>query len=155
MKDRKIKVIPVVALVILLILVIILIVSKMYINRRNEEIMSSEGNQIIVLNKLYREFLSNSIDKSDVTIILNDSALRNIVTKQPFSEENINKLKEIEIQSENPSNIYTLYAKIGGKFIELTLIDENNTIEVQKYELYINNGNIEYKKSGEGFMCVS
>ncbi len=154
MKDKKIKVILVVILV-LVIVAIILIVSRIYIKFRNGEIMSSEEKQIIVLDKLYREFLSNSIDKADVTITLNDSALRNIVTKQSFSKENINKLIEIEIQSENPSNIYTLYAKIGGKFIELTLIDESGTIEVQKYELYISNGNIEYKTSGKGFICVS
>lgn len=153
MKKNKIIIICVLAIFIITCTIVIGI--KLYKDNKNKNIMISEENQVIILEKLYKEFIGDTMEKANVDILLDDSTIKNAITRQYFSDASIEKLKELEIHCENPKETYTLYVKAGGGVMELTLKSNKGDFQIQKYELYVQNESLEYRSTGEKMLVVS
>lgn len=145
MKVKKIFVIT----FILIIFFIAFLLLKSFITRKNNEILKNENIQIELLKKIYTNFIESN-NKNNDNIILDNTALRNLLTKETFSEEHQYLLKQIGAK-ENPDFTYilSLTYNIDSKILKLTLMEENGleTI-IQKYKLNIKNNNLVFEPTG-------
>ena len=62
----------------------------------NKKVFINNQNQVEVLSKMYTEFIFESSIKNS-NILLDDSTIKNIVTKEYFDDSSIFKLRNIEI----------------------------------------------------------
>ncbi len=134
--------------VILAILIVFVIgcVILIYYNKR--EILKSDEKQVEVLSNLYTEFLKNKLG----TIRLDDSCLKNIITKNDFSYDDKNILREIE-RDESTGFSYVLYSSFDSDNLILTLNlrrDDGNEKVTQKYKLTVKGSKIKYETYGFG-----
>lgn len=142
-------------LTIIIILIISIIVYLLILNS-NKKVLLDNQNQVEVLNKMYKEFvLESSI--TDSNILLDDSTIKNLITKEYFNENSIAKLKQVETNYSNSKSDYILSLKYNHnkKIIELTLANDSGNMVKQKYILKIENGKINYEKYDNGMMMIS
>mgnify|MGYP005785765765 CR=1 FL=1 len=86
-------------LIVFFLLIIILTMGYFFINKK---IFENEGNQIIILERIYKDFMSHYEEYKDI-VKLDESTLKNFITKQDFKGDNVKRLKSIE-GTENNSN---------------------------------------------------
>lgn len=116
----------------------------------NEIIFNNEEKQVVLLEEVYNDFIG---DYNKYNIKLDSSGKKNIITKNYFKEENIEKLKEI-VEKENNSRenaiLYIIYSK-KDRILRLKLKNIENGQEIlvitQNYNLYIENRNIKFNTS--------
>jgi hypothetical protein len=141
-------------ILIVFILIILLIIFLLF--NSNKKIYLNDQNQVEVLNKMYTEFILEENNENS-NIILDDSAIKNIITKEYFDDSSIFKLRSLETNCDNPESNYILSLKYNSKkrIIELTLSDTYGNKVKQEYILKIQNGKINYEKNGNRTVLVS
>ena len=96
----------------------------------------------------------SNLNTQDVNIVLDETALKNILTEQRFSEENVTKLQEVEKNVEGAQSTYTLYTKYSKDTevitIEVVGSGVDNSKTTQEYKLNVKNGNVVFERSGFG-----
>ena len=128
------KIIRKIAIVFILVIISVTVYFIMY--NHNNNILKQEEKQVEVLKEIYEEFV---LDLTNSTVLLDESALQNIITKESFNDENIKRLKEVEVICENPESIYKLDVKYSVKnnILILTLSEDNGNFITQKYKLVL------------------
>ena len=102
------KIILLICLFVILALVVISVIFIFNTNNVNK-LLENEENQIKALTGIYQDFI-NGFNTENINIVLDSSALKNILTNKEFKEENIISLKNIEKSYENSQVTYTIYA---------------------------------------------
>lgn len=108
-----------------------------------------------MLSKLYDDFLMEA-DVGDSTVLFNESALKNLVTREKFDDEDIDKLKEKEYYINNPAENYIMSVQYFPKTNKLTLQinGDKGTIIWQKYKIFVQNDEIRFEKYGDKYISV-
>lgn len=141
--------------IIISIIVIVAIAFGIYFfNMKNiEKILEDENNQVNALKGVYEDFLGR-LNLEEDNIILDESCLRNIISGVEFSDENKEKLKEVEKINEEYEFAYDLSLKYNVQTSILTLkLEEKNhglMTSTQSYKLSVKNGAIVYETDGVG-----
>lgn len=141
--------------IIISIIVIVAIAFGIYFfNMKNiEKILEDENNQVNALKGVYENFLGR-LNLEEDNIILDESCLRNIISGVEFSDENKEKLKEVEKINEEYEFAYDLSLKYNVQTSILTLkLEEKNhglMTSTQSYKLSVKNGAIVYETDGVG-----
>ena len=122
----------------------------------NKKVFINNQNQVEVLSKMYTEFILESSIKNS-NILLDDSTIKNLVTKEYFDDSSIFKLRNIEINRADSESNYILSLKYNSekKIVEVVLSDNFGNMVKQKYILKIKNGKINYEKYDNGLIVVS
>lgn len=141
--------------IIIVIIIIALVISGIYLYnvQNNKKILESEENQVEVLRQIYGEYI-NSFDLDGSNIILNENCFKNIITDVEFSDENKEKLKQLERTSETYEFRYeissTYSKKTSNLILEIKEMDEGLMTGTQKYRLYVKDGKIQFEKEDIG-----
>ncbi len=147
MKSRK----GIILLICLAVVVVIIAVVAILLFNSNkvERLLKDENVQVELLASMYKDMLKFN---DDANIVLDESALKNILTNEKFSEENTSKLKEFEKDMESSRTLIlkVTYAK-KTHTLYLSLTDTRNNIKVEssQYKIDVSNGKLVYK-SGIG-----
>ena len=142
-------------LIFITILAIAFITGTIYIiiSTINNNMYKNEDNQISLFSQILDEFTQNNSDYKDC-ITLDDSMLRNFITKEFYSDENITKLKNYEgtntdykqailsVNYEKTDNILSLNVNIIEN-------GENSSNLNYQYKLSLNEKKITYKNVSE------
>ena len=139
---KKIKILIIVFIILVLAIISAFIFFKWNENRINS-IITDEAKQVQALRVIYTDFLSN---QKEGNIVLDESALKNIITDEFFTEENQNILKLLEINSGNNSFTYTLYAEYNpvNRVLSLSLDGTDTSLYTKTYKLNVKDSNITY-----------
>ena len=105
---------------------------------------------------MYKDFVLDT-NINEYNISLDDSAIKNLITKEYFDESSIDILKQVETSYSDSKSDYILSLKYdyNKKIIELTLKNDSGNMIRQKYILKIKNGKINYEKYDNGFIMMS
>lgn len=139
---KKIKILIIVFIILVLAIISTFIFFKWNENRINS-IITDEAKQVQALRVIYTDFLSN---QKEGNIVLDESALKNIITDEFFTEENQNILKLLEVNSGNNSFTYTLYAEYNpvNRVLSLSLDGTDTSLYTKTYKLNVKDSNITY-----------
>ncbi len=139
---KKIKILIIVFIILVLAIISAFIFFKWNENRINS-IITDEAKQVQALRVIYTDFLSN---QKEGNIVLDESALKNIITDEFFTEENQNILKLLEVNSGNNSFTYTLYAEYNpvNRVLSLSLDGTDTSLYTKTYKLNVKDSNITY-----------
>lgn len=139
---KKIKILIIVFIILVLAIISAFIFFKWNENRINS-IITDEAKQVQALRVIYTDFLSN---QKEGNIVLDESALKNIITDEFFTEENQNILKLLEVNSRNNSFTYTLYAEYNpvNRVLSLSLDGTDTSLYTKTYKLNVKDSNITY-----------
>lgn len=139
---KKIKILIIVFIILVLAIISAFIFFKWNENRINS-IITDEAKQVQALRVIYTDFLSN---QNEGNIVLDESALKNIITDEFFTEENQNILKLLEVNSGNNSFTYTLYAEYNpvNRVLSLSLDGTDTSLYTKTYKLNVKDSNITY-----------
>ena len=139
---KKIKILIIVFIILVLAIISAFIFFKWNENRINS-IITDESKQVQALRVIYTDFLSN---QKEGNIVLDESALKNIITDEFFTEENQNILKLLEVNSGNNSFTYTLYAEYNpvNSVLSLSLDGTDTSLYTKTYKLNVKDSNITY-----------
>lgn len=139
---KKIKILIIVLIILVLAIISAFIFFKWNENRINS-IITDESKQVQALRVIYTDFLSN---QKEGNIVLDESALKNIITDEFFTEENQNILKLLEVNSGNNSFTYTLYAEYNpvNRVLSLSLDGTDTSLYTKTYKLNVKDSNITY-----------
>ena len=139
---KKIKILIIVFIILVLAIISAFIFFKWNENRINS-IITDEAKQVQALRVIYTDFLSN---QKEGNIVLDESALKNIITDEFFTEENQNILKLLEMNSGNNSFTYTLYAEYNpvNRVLSLSLDGTDTSLYTKTYKLNVKDSNITY-----------
>lgn len=139
---KKIKILIIVFIILVLAIISAFIFFKWNENRINS-IITDESKQVQALRVIYTDFLSN---QKEGNIVLDESALKNIITDEFFTEENQNILKLLEVNSGNNSFTYTLYAEYNpvNRVLSLSLDGTDTSLYTKTYKLNVKDSNITY-----------
>lgn len=139
---KKIKILIIVFIILVLAIISAFIFFKWNENRINS-IITDEAKQVQALRVIYTDFLSN---QKEGNIVLDESALKNIITNEFFTEENQNILKLLEVNSGNNSFTYTLYAEYNpvNRVLSLSLDGTDTSLYTKTYKLNVKDSNITY-----------
>lgn len=139
---KKIKILIIVFIILVLAIISAFIFFKWNENRINS-IITDEAKQVQALRVIYTDFLSN---QKEGNIVLDESALKNIITDEFFTEENQNILKLLEVNSGNNSFTYTLYAAYNpvNRVLSLSLDGTDTSLYTKTYKLNVKDSNITY-----------
>lgn len=139
---KKIKILIIVFIILVLAIISAFIFFKWNENQINS-IITDEAKQVQALRVIYTDFLSN---QKEGNIVLDESALKNIITDEFFTEENQNILKLLEVNSGNNSFTYTLYAEYNpvNRVLSLSLDGTDTSLYTKTYKLNVKDSNITY-----------
>ena len=134
----------------------IAIVAYLLIFNSNKKVLLDNKNQVELLSEMYKDFVLD-ININEYSISLDDSAIKNLITKEYFDESSIDILKQVETSYSDSKSNYILSLKYdyNKKIIELTLKNDSGNMIRQKYILKIKNGKINYEKYDNGFIMMS
>ncbi len=134
----------------------IAIIAYLLIFNSNKKVLLDNKNQVELLSEMYKDFVLD-ININDYNISLDDSAIKNLITKEYFDESSIDILKQVETSYSDSKSDYILSLKYdyNKKIIELTLKNDSGNMIRQKYILKIKNGKINYEKYDNGFIIMS
>lgn len=134
----------------------IAIVAYLLIFNSNKKVLLDNKNQVELLSEMYKDFVLD-ININEYNISLDDSAIKNLITKEYFDESSIDILKQVETSYSDSKSDYILSLKYdyNKKIIELTLKNDSGNMIRQKYILKIKNGKINYEKYDNGFIMMS
>ena len=141
-------------IIISIIAIVLIIIGVYFYNiHNNQKILENENNQVEVLKGVYEDLI-NSFGFENSYVILNENCFKNIITDVEFSDENKQKLKQVEIINDTYDFKYEIFAKYNKENSSLSLeikeIDNNLMTGTQKYKLYVENGAIQFKRDGVG-----
>ena len=110
---------------------------------------SKNTNEILKNEYIQRDMLANIymsiVSQKEANITLDESALKNIVTGEDFSEETKNYLKLLNKTGYSELSDYTLYTQYNPSTNRLFVTLRSKTYEgVWKYTISFKNGKIEY-----------
>lgn len=151
----KSKFIPITLIFLIIIIALVLALFFIFGNNNSnvDKIIENENVQIAVLTDIYVDVLS-TINTDDGNIVLDNSALKNILTNEDFSEEGILKLKSVEKTNEDTNITYTIYSKYLSTTHTLSIeIIKDGTgymKHTQKYTLSVDNGKINFERDELG-----
>ena len=139
---KNIKIIMPIILIIIILAIILTYIGIEVNKQKINNIIEDEAKQVQTLKAIYKDFLKNC----DGNILLDESALKNIITGSSFSEENKNTLKQIETNLGNSHFTYTLYINYNTntRVLKLTLEGTDTSIFSTSYKLNVKNSNITY-----------
>lgn len=145
------KIILLICLFVILALVVISVIFIFNTNNVNK-LLENEENQIKALTGIYQDFI-NGFNTENINIVLDSSALKNILTNKEFKEENIISLKNIEKSYENSQVTYTISTQYTSstKILTVKIVRtgyEHNMSVIQKYKLDSKNGEIIFERNG-------
>lgn len=134
----------------------IAIIAYLLIFNLNKKVLLDNKNQVELLSEMYKDFVLD-ININEYNISLDDSAIKNLITKEYFDESSIDVLKQVETSYSDSKSNYILSLKYdyNKKIIELTLKNDSGNMIRQKYILKIKNGKINYEKYDNGFIMMS
>ena len=134
----------------------IAIIAYLLIFNLNKKVLLDNKNQFELLSAMYKDFVLD-ININEYNISLDDSAIKNLITKEYFDESSIDVLKQVETSYSDSKSNYILSLKYdyNKKIIELTLKNDSGNMIRQKYILKIKNGKINYEKYDNGFIMMS
>ena len=134
----------------------IAIIAYLLIFNLNKKVLLDNKNQFELLSAMYKDFVLD-ININEYNISLDDSAIKNLITKEYFDESSIDVLKQVETSYSDSKSDYILSLKYdyNKKIIELTLKNDSGNMIRQKYILKIKNGKINYEKYDNGFIMMS
>ena len=134
----------------------IAIIAYLLIFNLNKKVLLDNKNQVELLSEMYKDFVLD-ININEYNISLDDSAIKNLITKEYFDESSIDILKQVETSYSDSKSNYILSLKYdyNKKIIELTLKNDSGNMIRQKYILKIKNGKINYEKYDTGFIMMS
>lgn len=144
-----------ISIIILSTIIVILILFLFAYSKR--EVIFTEENQIEMLTSLYNDFISNFNTESK-SITLDESCFYNFITNEVYSDENIKKLKSVEVYNPNERYNYVIHFKydIKTNTFSINMVNKSNEGEYQKqsYKISVKNNKVVYKRDGllEGFM---
>ena len=150
MKSNK----NIVMLIILCVVVLLAVIAVFFVNKNSvNNYIKDEKVQVETLKEIYKDMFSN-LNTQDVNIVLDETALKNILTDERFSEENVTKLQEVEKNVEGAQSTYTLYIKYSKDTevitIEVVGSGVDNSKTTQEYKLNVKNGKVVFERSGFG-----
>ena len=134
----------------------IAIIAYLLIFNLNKKVLLYNENQVELLSEMYKDFVLDT-NINEYNISLDDSAIKNLITKEYFDESSIDILKQVETSYSDSKSDYILSLKYdyNKKIIELTLKNDSGNMIRQKYILKIKNGKINYEKYDNGFIMMS
>ena len=134
----------------------IAIIAYLLIFNLNKKVLLDNKNQVELLSEMYKDFVLD-ININEYNSSLDDSAIKNLITKEYFDESSIDILKQVETSYSDSKSDYILSLKYdyNKKIIELTLKNDSGNMIRQKYILKIKNGKINYEKYDNGFIMMS
>ena len=134
----------------------IAIVAYLLIFNSNKKVLLDNKNQVELLSEMYKDFVLD-ININEYNISLDDSAIKNLITKEYFDESSIDILKQVETSYSDSKSNYILSLKYdyNKKIIELTLKNDSGNMIRQKYILKIKNGKINYEKYDNACIMMS
>lgn len=141
--------------IIIVIIIIALLIGGIYLYnvQNNKKILENENNQVEVLRQIYGEYI-NSFELEESNIILNEDCFKNIITDVEFSDENKEKLKQLERTSDTYDFRYEISSTYSDKtsnlIVEIKEMDEGLMNGSQKYRLYVEDGKIKFESNGLG-----
>lgn len=142
-KDKTI----ILTLSIIIIILVLGLLGYTWYKYQSEKVLSDNLKQIQLLNEIYSDFISKNKEENS-TITFDDSALTNFITKEKYSNSDIEKLKELEINLENSDKTFTfsiMYDDIS-RCLTLFLKENGSSYSISKnYYLNPNPFNINYK----------
>ena len=150
MKSNK----NIVMLIILCVVVILAVIAVFFVNKNSiNNCIKDEKIQVETLKEIYKDMFSN-LNTQDVNIVLDETALKNILTDERFSEENVTKLQEVEKNVEGTQSTYTLYTKYSKDAQVITIEVDGSGVDnskmMQEYKLNVKNGKVIFERSGFG-----
>lgn len=144
-----------VLIVVSIVIIFVICILLGIILKQNDDlkILKSNEQQIKLLSNLYREFLIEA-EVKDGEVILSESVLKNIVTRETFDNEEINEIiKGMRIIGNEKYEMNSQYYP-KNRTITLNLKGKDGTYIWQKYKLYIYNREIKYEKIGNMMISV-
>ena len=145
-------------LIILCVVVLLAVIAVFFVNKNSvNNCIKDEKVQVETLKEIYKDMFSN-LNTQDVNIVLDETALKNILTDERFSEENVTKLQEVEKNVEGAQSTYTLYTKYS-KDTEVIAIEVNgsgvkNSKRIQQYKLNVKNSKLNFERYKAGTTIV-
>ena len=139
-----------------IVILMIAIIAYLLIFNLNKKVLLDNENQVELLSEMYKDFVLDT-NINEYNISLDDSAIKNLITKEYFDESSIDILKQVETSYSDSKSDYILSLKYdyNKKIIELTLKNDSGNMIRQKYILKIKNGKINYEKYDNGFIMMS
>ena len=140
----------------IIVILMIAIIAYLLIFNLNKKVLLDNENQVELLSEMYKDFVLD-ININEYNISLDDSAIKNLITKEYFDESSIDILKQVETSYSDSKSDYILSLKYdyNKKIIELTLKNDSGNMIRQKYILKIKYGKINYEKYDNGFIMMS
>lgn len=148
----------IVMLIVLCVVVLLAVIAVFFVNKNSvNNCIKDEKVQVETLKEIYKDMFSN-LNTQDVNIVLDETALKNILTGERFSEENVTKLQEVEKNVEGAQSTYTLYTKYS-KDTEVIAIEVNgsgvkNSKRIQQYKLNVKNSKLNFERYKAGTTIV-
>ena len=148
----------IVMLIVLCVVVLLAVIAVFFVNKNSvNNCIKDEKVQVETLKEIYKDMFSN-FNTQDVNIVLDETALKNILTDERFSEENVTKLQEVEKNVEGAQSTYTLYTKYS-KDTEVISIEVNgsgvkNSKRIQQYKLNVKNSKLNFERYKAGTTIV-
>ncbi|MGN1013441.1 MAG: hypothetical protein ACI4ON_06440 [Clostridia bacterium] len=148
----------IVMLIVLCVVVLLAVIAVFFVNKNSiNNCIKDEKVQVETLKEIYKDMFSN-LNTQDVNIVLDETALKNILTDERFSEENVTKLQEVEKNVEGAQSTYTLYTKYS-KDTEVIAIEVNgsgvkNSKRIQQYKLNVKNSKLNFERYKAGTTIV-
>ena len=148
----------IVMLIVLCVVVLLAVIAVFFVNKNSiNNCIKDEKVQVETLKEIYKDMFSN-LKTQDVNIVLDETALKNILTDERFSEENVTKLQEVEKNVEGAQSTYTLYTKYS-KDTEVIAIEVNgsgvkNSKRIQQYKLNVKNSKLNFERYKAGTTIV-
>ena len=148
----------IVMLIVLCVVVLLAVIAVFFVNKDSvNNCIKDEKVQVETLKEIYKDMFSN-LNTQDVNIVLDETALKNILTDQRFSEENVTKLQEVEKNVEGLQSTYTLYTKYskdtGVITIEVVGSGVKNSKRIQQYKLNVKNSKLNFERYKAGTTIV-
>lgn len=148
----------IVMLIVLCVVVLLAVIAVFFVNKNSiNNCIKDEKVQVETLKEIYKDMFSN-LNTQDVNIVLDETALKNILTDERISEENVTKLQEVEKNVEGAQSTYTLYTKYS-KDTEVIAIEVNgsgvkNSKRIQQYKLNVKNSKLNFERYKAGTTIV-
>ena len=148
----------IVMLIVLCVVVLLAVIAVFFVNKNSvNNCIKDEKVQVETLKEIYKDMFSN-FNTQDVNIVLDETALKNILTDERFSEENVTKLREVEKNVEVLQSTYTLYTKYskdtGVITIEVVGSGVKNSKRIQQYKLNVKNSKLNFERYKAGTTIV-
>lgn len=148
----------IVMLIVLCVVVLLAVIAVFFVNKNSvNNCIKDEKVQVETLKEIYKDMFSN-FNTQDVNIVLDETALKNILTDERFSEENVTKLREAEKNVEGLQSTYTLYTKYskdtGVITIEVVGSGVKNSKRIQQYKLNVKNSKLNFERYKAGTTIV-